>query len=260
MRAMRSFSLMFACVALNCAGAGEPTGPAPLKGGIEFQGDAIQAMQADEFSNPGLLWVDRGAVLWKTPRGERKVSCAGCHGADATSMKGVAVRYPSYVAAQGGVIDLEQRINACATSNQQALAFPWESQELLSLSAFVASRSRGMAILPDPSPDMDGAFERGRSLYFQRQGQLNLACTNCHDASWGRRLLSEPISQGHPADWPAYRLEWQAMGSLERRLRACYLGVRAEMPPYGSPDLIALEVYLSRRATGLVAHPPGVRR
>lgn len=260
MSAMRALVLVLACAALQSAAVGEPARPSPLKGGIEFQGEAIQAMQADAFSNPGSLWVDRGAALWKAPRGERKVSCAACHGADATSMKGVAVRYPSYVAAQGGVIDLEQRINACVTANQQAPALAWESPELLALSVFVSNRSHGMAILPDPSPDMDGAFERGRILYFQRQGQLNLACTNCHDASWGRRLLSEPISQGHPADWPAYRLEWQAMGSLERRLRACYLGVRAEMPPYGSADLIALEVYLSRRAAGLVAHSPGVRR
>jgi len=231
-----------------------------LKGGIEFQGDNVRAMQSDAFGNPGLLWVDRGAALWKTSRGARNVSCASCHGADASSMKGVSVHYPSYVASLGGAVDLEQRINGCVTVNQQAPALAWESEELLALAAFVASRSQGLAIVPDPSRDMDAAFERGRSIYFQRQGQLNLACTNCHDESWGRRLLSEPISQGHPADWPAYRLEWQAMGSLERRLRACYLGVRAEMPSYGSPDLVALEVYLARRGAGLISSSPGVRR
>jgi sulfur-oxidizing protein SoxA len=249
---MRSLVAVFICASLDCV--------AQVKGGIEFQSEAVRAMQADAFGNPGLLWVDRGAALWKTPMGARKASCASCHGAGAESMKGVAVRYPSYVASMGGAVDLEQRINGCVTTNLEAPAFAWESQELLSLSAFVASRSRGMAIVPDPSHDTDGAYERGRAIYFQRQGQLNLACTNCHDASWGKRLLSEPISQGHPADWPAYRLEWQAMGSLERRLRACYLGVRAEMPAYGSPDLVALEVYLARRAAGLVSNPPGVRR
>jgi hypothetical protein len=33
--------------------------------GIEYQSDAVKAMQADSFGNPGLLWVDRGAELWK---------------------------------------------------------------------------------------------------------------------------------------------------------------------------------------------------
>jgi sulfur-oxidizing protein SoxA len=258
---MRALALAF--VVANWAPAyadSEVQRPSPLKGGIEFQGEDVRAMQSDAFGNPGLLWVDRGALLWKTARGARNVSCASCHGADGSSMKGVSVRYPSYVSVLGGVVDLEQRINGCVTANQQAPALAWESQDLLSLSAFVASRSRGMAIVPDPSPEMNAAFARGRSIYLQRQGQLNLACTNCHDTSWGKRLLSEPISQGHPADWPSYRLEWQAMGSLERRLRACYLGVRAGMPPYGSPDLVALEVYLARRAQGLVSNPPGVRR
>lgn len=250
--------MALAFVAVNCVPA--YAGETSVRGGIEFQSESVRAMQADAFSNPGLLWVDRGAALWKAPRGKRDVSCASCHGADGSSMKGVSVRYPSFVASLGGVVDLEQRVNGCVTANQQAPALAYESQDLLALTAFVASRSRGLAIVPDPSHEMDSAFERGRSLYFQRQGQLNLACTNCHDASWGKRLLSEPISQGHPADWPAYRLEWQAMGSLERRLRACYLGVRAEMPPYGSPDLVALEVYLARRAQGLVSNPPGVRR
>lgn len=104
------------------------------------------------------------------------------------------------------------------------------------------------------------AWEAGRALYFQRIGQLDLACTQCHDASWGRTLLAEPISQGHPTGWPAYRLEWQRPGSLQRRLRACFNGVRAQMPAFGSPDLVALELYLGWRAAGLAMEAPGVRR
>ena len=103
-------------------------------------------------------------------------------------------------------------------------------------------------------------FERGRALYHRRLGQMNLACTHCHDKSWGRTLLAEKVSQGHPVDWPAYRIEWQALGSLQRRLRACYFGVRAEMPPFGSDDLVALELYLAARARGLAISVPGVRR
>ncbi len=73
-------------------------------------------------------------------------------------------------------------------------------------------------------------------------------------------MLHDTVSQGHPVDWPAYRLEWQTMGSLHRQLRACYFGVRAEMPAYGAPDLVALELYLGARAQGLASSVPGVRR
>jgi sulfur-oxidizing protein SoxA len=103
-------------------------------------------------------------------------------------------------------------------------------------------------------------LEKGRALYFKRIGQMNLACTHCHDQNWGKRLLAESVSQGHPTGWPAYRLEWQHPGTLERRLRACFSGVRAAIPDYGDADMIALELYLGWRATGLALESPGVRR
>jgi sulfur-oxidizing protein SoxA len=103
-------------------------------------------------------------------------------------------------------------------------------------------------------------FEAGRTLYYEQQGQLDLSCAQCHKQSWGKRLRAERISQGHPNGFPAYRLEWQTMGSLHRRLRACYQGVRAEPPVGGSPELVNLELYLAWRAQGLSIETPAVRR
>jgi len=100
--------------------------------GIEYQSDAVKAMQADSFGNPGLLWVDRGAALWKE-------KCAGCHG-DVASMKGVAARYPRHSAQLGRVVDLEQRIQACSPG------LAWESRDLLGLTALVARQSNAMPI------------------------------------------------------------------------------------------------------------------
>lgn len=225
---------------------------AVLLSGIDFQSPAVRSMQADEFANPGLLWVDRGAALWNE-------GCSSCHG-DVSSMKGVSTRYPAWSPPLARVVDLEERINACVTAKARRPALAWESQELLGLTALIARQSRGIPIEGSVAPQAAALHERGRTLYFERQGQLNLACTQCHDDNWGKKLLAEPISQGHPADWPAYRLEWQTLGSLQRRLRACYYGVRAEMPAFGSDDLRALELYLAHRAKGLATSVPGVRR
>ena len=41
---------------------------------------------------------------------------------------------------------------------------------------------------------------------------------------------------------------------------ALQFGVRAELPAFGSPDLVALELYLADRARGLAVAPPGVRK
>ena len=227
---------------------------------MEFQSADVRAMQADEFGNPGMLWVERGAALWKAPRGASNASCASCHGDGAQSMKGVAARYPAHDAYIGRVVDVEQRINACVVGKQRDTALAYESQELLALTAYVARQSDRIPLTVRTDGPAAAAYERGRTLYFERQGQLNLACTQCHDANWGRTLLAERVSQGHPVDWPAYRLEWQALGSLSRRLRACYFGVRAEMPAFGSSDLVAVQLYLAARARGLSGNAPGVRR
>ena len=227
---------------------------APLKSGVEFQSVDVQRLQADEFGNPGMLWVTRGEVLW----GER--GCAGCHRDATATMRGVATRYPKHDASMGRVVTLDERIAACAQRSPGGAALAPESEPLLALSAYVARQSRGMPIAVATGGPAAPVLARGRELYFERQGQLNLACTQCHDASWGRTLLAEKVSQGHPADWPAYRIEWQVLGSLQRRLRACYFGVRAEMPAFGAPDLVALELYLADRARGLAISPPGVRK
>lgn len=234
--------------------------PQPPRSGIEFQSADVRALQSDEFANPGMLWVTRGEALWSQQRGAAGNTCASCHGDARQSMRGVAASYPKHSPALGRVANLEERINACVRVNQKAEPLAWESPELLGLTTYVARQSAGMPISVAVDGNAKATYERGRTLYFERQGQLNLSCTQCHDRTWGRTLLAEKISQGHPADWPAYRLEWQSLGSLQRRLRACYFGVRAELPAFGAPDLVALELYLAERARGLTVSPPGVRK
>ncbi|MBL8515882.1 MAG: sulfur oxidation c-type cytochrome SoxA [Betaproteobacteria bacterium] len=236
----------------------------PPQSGRDFQGKETRALEADEFANPGMLWVEQGAKLWREARGAAGKSCADCHGDAKQSMRGVAASYPK-ADANGippgrRVLSLDQRINACVESRQAARAFAWESRELLSLSAFISHQSKGLPIKVDITGSAAAAYARGKALYFQRIGQMNLACTHCHDQNWGKTLLAEPVSQGQPDGWPAYRLEWQTLGSLQRRLRACFFGVRAEQPAFGSDDLVALELYLAKRAEGLPIAAPGVRR
>ncbi len=244
---------ILAAAALTGAIAQEPPRPYPSKGGIEFQSPTVRAMQVDEFANPGLLWVERGQASWNQ-------RCVGCHGDAKQSMKGASARHPRFDPVLGRVVNLEQRIDACIVTKQKAAPLPYESEELLGLTAFVGAQSRGIPMQVSIDGPGRATYERGKALYNERQGQFNLACHHCHDSNYGRKMLHDTVSQGHPVDWPAYRLEWQTMGSLHRRLRACYFGVRAEMPPYGAPDLVALELYLGARAQGLAASVPGVRR
>ena len=241
------------------AGAQERIVPVDkLKSGLEFAGADVRAMQADDFANPAFLWVQRGESLWRDTSAGK--SCASCHGDAAASMRGVATRYPAFDRASGVVVDLEGRINACRVRHQDARAFERESEELLALTAYVATQSRGLPMAVSIEGPAHASFERGRALYTARHGQMNLACTQCHEQSWGKRLYAETLSQGHGTAFPAYRLEWQSLGSLQRRIRACFYGIRAEMPKPGAPELTDLELYLAWRAQGLPIEAPGVRR
>jgi sulfur-oxidizing protein SoxA len=206
--------------------------PQERRSGYEFMSRETRAMQDDDATNPGMFWVLEGEGLFKK-------DCAGCH---ADQLKGVAARRPA----------LEQKINQCRVERVRAPALAYESRELLSLTAYVARQSRGMPIEVEKS-------EAGEKLYRQRVGQINLSCAQCHDERWRGNLAGTPITQGHPTGYPVYRLEWQGLGSLQRRLRNCLTGMRAEVYEYGAPELVDLELYLMWRARGMTLEAPAVR-
>jgi sulfur-oxidizing protein SoxA len=229
------------------------------RSGFTFMTPETQTMQKDDTANPGMLWVLDGEALWKKKAGTADKACADCHGDSGASMKGVAARYPAFDKTLGRPVDLEQRINLCRTNHQQATPLPFEGRDLLAITAFVAKQSRGSPIEASSDPRLEPFIAKGRALYTQREGQLNLACNNCHDESWDKRLAGSAITQGHATGYPLYRLEWQTLGSLQRRLRACMTGVRAQPYDFGSPELVELELYLMSRARGLPVESPAVR-
>jgi sulfur-oxidizing protein SoxA len=232
---------------------------AERKPGYDFMGRETRAMQDDEAANPGMLWVLDGEALWTRKEGAAAKSCADCHGDARTSMKGVAARYPAYDAARARPIDLAQRINICRTERQNATPLPFESKELLALSAYVGRQSHGMPIEIADDERIKPFLRAGREMFYQRQGQLNLSCAQCHDDNWGQKLAGALIPQGQPTGYPLYRLEWQALGSLQRRLRNCLFGMRAISYPFGAPENVDLELYLMWRARGMKVETPAVR-
>ena len=240
-------------------------------------------MQEDDALNPATFWRLDGEVLWQAPvgvsNGASNRSCASCHGSASNAMKGVAAQFPKLVA--GALLNLETQINRCRSLRQGLAPFEFESSALLSMAVFVGAQSRGLPIAPAVTeaavteaanteaaviastaarvPGRQSHIEAGRALFERRIGQLNLSCVNCHDERAGARLGGSVIPQAHPTGYPIYRLEWNTVGSLQRRLRNCMNGVRAEPFALGSTELIQLELYLMERARGMLLETPGVR-
>ncbi len=234
----RRFAAAWALALLSGTGdAADPRRP-----GWHFMSPALQQVQRDPTQHPGQLAVAEGQALWRQP-GPAGRRCADCH----ADVPAVAGQYPR--AAGGQPQALAERIDACRT---QHLGLPAEGPDgpaVLALQAAVAQRSSGRPVQPDPA--LAAWAARGEALWRQRLGQLNLSCAQCHDDRAGQRLGGAAIPQAHPTGYPTYRLEWQGMGSLERRMRGCVAGVRAEPWPAGAGEWRALEAWLMQRAAGM---------
>lgn len=246
-------SRALAALALAAAVAGVAAADRPRRSGFDDMTPQLQAMQRDDAANPAMLWVQEGASLWTT-RG-----CTRCHGDATASMKGVAARYPAFDEATKQPITLGQRINQCVATRQQSPAFAPESDARLALESYVAFQSRGLPIAPPADARLQASRARGEQLFFRRLGQLDFSCAQCHDDHAGQRLGGSTIPQAHPTGYPMYRLEWQGMASLQRRLRSCMTGVRAEPYAYDAIEFTELELYLMRRAAGMPIETPAVR-
>ena len=231
------------------------------RSGYDQMSPATKAMQDDDTSNPATLSVLDGEALWKTQGGRRRTRPAPTV---------TAMPRPRCAASRRAIrpsarrrrrpIDIEQRINLCRTEQQKAAPLAHESRDLLALTAFVGKQSRGMPIAVANDEKTRPFIEAGqRKLYGTRQGQLNLSCQNCHDDNWGQKLAGVPLVQGHPNGYPLYRLEWQSVGSLQRRLRNCLIGMRAEPYAYGADEYVELELFLMWRARGMTVETPAVR-
>ena len=188
------------------------------RSGYSFMTPDTKAMQDDDTANPGMLWVLDGEKLWSRKTGAADKACADCHNDAPHQHEGR--RRPLSRLRQGARAPRRSRSSAsiCAApiiSRRAPLAY--ESRDLLALTAFVAQQSRGAAIETGSDPQLAPFIAKGRELFMQRQGQLNLGCANCHDDNWDKRLAGSAITQAHPTGYPLYRLEWQSLGSLQRR-------------------------------------------
>ena len=216
-------------------------------------------MQDDDTSNPAMLWVLDGEALWNTKAGASGKSCADCHGDAKTEHEGRRGALSGVRRQHGPADRIWSSASICAAASRpEGAAASLREPGNAGASAYVAS---SRAACPSRRTTIRGSnlIEKGREAFNQRQGQLNLSCAQCHDDNWGKHLAGNTVPQAHPTGYPIYRLEWQSLGSLQRRLRNCMIGMRAESYAYGAPEYVDMELYLMWRARGMKMETPAVR-
>ena len=252
------YLIAFALSIVSCGAFASSDSPSKERqSSYEFMTLENKAMQDDPNLNPAMFWVMDGQSLWNLKSGQNNVACASCHGESGKTMRGVATQFPKIM--NGKLQTLEGQINQCRVGRQNAPALAYESKDLLALTAFVAGQSKGLPITVHETSENKADLKQGRQWFYERMGQLNLSCAQCHEDRAGLKLGGSLIPQGHPTAYPIYRLEWQTLGSLQRRLRNCMSGVRAKQFEYGSPEMAQLELFLMWRSRGMPLESPGVR-
>ena len=236
----------------------KPYNNSELKSGNYFLREETRKIELDEFENPGMIWVERGEELFSLKEGKNDSSCLSCHNKDINSLVGVAISYPKVY--NDKLLNLEQKINICRQNKMKLDTFELEGNRLLSLSSFVTYLSKGMPISVAIEGEAEKYFKKGKKLYFQRVGQMNLACNQCHDKIAGRYLRAERISQGHINGFPSYLMRWDSVASVHRRFQFCNNQARAEPLEIGHDDYNALQLYVAWRGNSLLIESPSVRR
>jgi sulfur-oxidizing protein SoxA len=223
--------------------------------GNQFLSSELLNLSKDASINPVSLWIDQGTQIWQK-------DCQGCH-QDLNPIRQSVVEFPRWK--KNLLVNLEDQIIQCF-EKKQSLGLNTESPDVIAVSTFLSNSAKGLKVKIDaPIDSMERAswqtaLNHGAQIYTLRQGRVNLSCTQCHDLNIGKNLRSDVISPGYITGFPIYRQSWQAMGSMDRRLRACYSGVQAAIPPTGHRDLRSLELFLKSRSEGMIWEGPSIRR
>ena len=227
--------------------------------GWHFRSDETQQLQTDDFENQGMIFVDAAYDAWNTVEGTEEQSCASCHDTPEDSMEGVRAVYPKWNEEAGEVRTLAQQINACRTERMGAEPYGYTSGEMANMEALISVQSRGMPMNVAIDGPARETWEQGKEMYYTRYGQLELACASCHEQNYGNYIRADHLSQGQTNGFPVYRLKNAKLNTAHARFKGCVRDTRAETFQPGSPEFVALELYVASRGNGLSVEAPSVR-
>ena len=116
-------------------------------------------------------------------------------------------------------------------------------------------------VIPD-DPRAVAAYEEGKKFYYQKRGQLNFSCANCHVTGGGMNIRADLLSPalGQTSHFPVYRKKWGGLGTLHRRYGGCNGQVRAKPFKAQSKIYRNLEYFHTYMSNGIPLNGPGGRQ
>jgi len=224
--------------------------------GWRFRSQETQALEMDDFDNPAMIFVDQGIDLFEAVDGSAGKACASCH-QDVEDFAGLRTQLPRVE--DGQLVAMEDLVNECRTERMGAEPWKWSGGEMTAVTALLGLQSRGLPMSVATDGDAAPFWEQGKELYYTRVGQLDMACSNCHEDNYGVMIRADHLSQGQINGFPTYRLKNAKLNSIHGRFKGCMKNIRATPFAEGGDEFKALELYLASRGQGLSVETPSVR-
>jgi len=175
----------------------------------------------------------------------------------------IAGDYPKFVKGTG-VVTLSTAVVACAKENKQD-GWKLTKGKTADLEAYFASvsqeKGKKVNVVID-SKEAAEAYERGKKEYYSQRGYLQLSCATCHVQGTGQRVRNEKLSPlfGHTTHFPVYRLKWEGLGTLERRVKGCNKDEGETPHKPGSTWMNELIFFMGYMSNGLPVDGPDIRK
>ena len=230
--------------------------------------DADRAMYAEMLeNNPADLMVANGEELL----GEYVGGDAGLAAflkVSEDALPAYIAGFPRYLPEFKQVVGIDQALQGAMSAHGHK-PFKLKSSNMFDMDAYVKSIANDEKIQIDVNANkyMKQAYALGEKTYMTARGGRGLSCNSCHSKDIvGSVLRTQPLpdlsSHGVAvaATWPAYRMTKSSLRTLQRRFQGCMKNALLKVIPIGSPEMVALEVYLTQKAKGKEIAIPGLKR
>ncbi len=215
-------------------------------------------------NNPADIFVEEGGEFFDELIGEKDF--AAFLGVSEKDLPKYIAGFPRYVKKLDMVAGLDQVMQAIlAQKNEKPIKL--KSKKMFSMLAYVKSLANEEKINLDVNADehIKAAYALGKKVYETPRGGRGLACLSCHSkATVGLALRTQILPNlgavNAGGTWPAYRMTKSSLRTLQRRFQGCMKNALLAVIPIGSPEMVALEVYVTNMAKGKEIAIPGLKR
>ncbi|MDD2887457.1 MAG: sulfur oxidation c-type cytochrome SoxA [Aliarcobacter sp.] len=227
-------------------------------GAYSFSKDAKSQYEAIKEMPPYDSGIEKGETLYnkKFANGNSLATCF-----PDTKVTG---NYPYFDEKKKQLVSLTSAVNDCLRANGEA---EWNTQkgDMANFQAYLASTTTEAGKKVDIkilSADAKKAYENGKEYYYSQKGYLKLSCAECHVQGAGVRVRNEKLSPltGQMTHFPVYRLKWDELGTIERRISGCIVDQGQVPPKDESTQMKELLYFLAYMSNGMAVDGPDVRK